>query len=118
MRLTATALAALIIGGAANAQIPQDTEVHRCPGNVYQAEPCKHGRQLEIDSQQNIMDRERRRPTGAYDGDGPSVLMIPMEPFPAKSTVTRETRSTRTVIIRRNPTPQNVAPPRGNTRAR
>lgn len=54
--------ALLAIGNPAGA-----ADVFRCPGNTYQDAPCASGTRLEIDPQTNLIQRETRVPTGAYD---------------------------------------------------
>lgn len=41
-------------------------EVYRC-GNTYQDVPCAGGQRLDIDPNTNLIQRETRVPTGAYD---------------------------------------------------
>lgn len=45
-------------------------EVYRC-GNTYQDAPCAGGQRLDIDPNTNLIQRETRVPTGAYDTPAP-----------------------------------------------
>lgn len=84
--LSAAAAVAALFAWSGHAR---GVEVYRC-GNTYQDAPCAGGARLEIDPNTNLIQRETRVPTGAYDtivpaggAHLPNPLVKPEAPAPA-----------------------------------